>query len=110
MDWEVLNSIPSQEEQLSEVNTTSLSVWENKNIQAEVRKELEKKWYNLSKMLGILIDVAENATKIPTTDYWPDYGKKLKAVELMMEASGYSKKKWWVDVKFSLSSLLYGKK
>jgi hypothetical protein len=33
------------------------------------------------------IDIAENAYKTPANEQGTDFGKKLKALELMMEAS-----------------------
>lgn len=110
MDWEIVNEIQEKEQQLSEVENTSLSIWENLNVQLAVRQELEKKWYTIGKLIDNIIDIAENAEKAPASEFWPDYWKKLKAVELLMEAAWYVKKKWWVEVKFSLNKLFNGNK
>lgn len=106
-DWQIIEQIPEKKQELAEVQNAELSVGENSNATLAVRQSLEKKWYWIDKLLDMAIEVAELAITHPRWEWWADYWKRLKAIELMMEASGYVKRKNWMEVKFSLSKFLY---
>lgn len=104
MDWEIVDNKPTQINEVKQEAT--LSTGDNLSAKLAIRKKLEGKWYNIDAMLDMAIDIAENAQKIPNWEFWPDYWKKLKALELLLDISWYTKKKAWVEVKFSLNKLL----
>lgn len=108
MDWEIVDKIDNKET-IEEVEKTDLSIWDNPNATLMIRDSLSKKWYDIDKLLDMAIEIAEDAYASPRWEGWPDFWKRLKALELMMEAAWYVKRKNWVELKFSLSKLLYNK-
>lgn len=106
VEWSVINEEQVVEDKwvwlLQEIEKKELSTGDSST--SAVREKLEEKWYDLDKLLEMAIDVANKAV---TKDLVPDYWKRLKATELLLEAAWYIKKWKWVELKFSLSKLIY---
>lgn len=105
VEWSVINEEQPTDRWtwlLKEIEKNELSTWDSSTSQ--VREKLEEKWYDLDRLLEMAIDVANKAV---TKDLVPDYWKRLKATELLLEAAWYIKKWKWVELKFSLSKLIY---
>lgn len=71
-------------------------------------EKLESKWAWLEDILDDLINIRNTALRpTPTWEMVEDPVARMSANKLLLELMGIYKTKWWMNVNFNISDLLY---
>ena len=77
-------------------------------MQRYVMEKLESKGMGIDKIIDELLEMKKNAVRpTPTWDLVTDYGTQFNIMKFLLELQGIYKSKWWINMNFNLSDMLY---